>query len=115
MKWSFLDLSSELRSQLSHMKNKYPSKICILATTTFLTLSGKFIASAADFPTTMTGLNPAAWWRFNETAASPAPNIASNWSTLGTSVNGYVLPVATNRSEERRVGKECRSRWSPYH
>src|SRR2546421_7008404 len=23
--------------------------------------------------------------------------------------------VATRRSEERRVGKECRSRWSPYH
>src|SRR5256886_2476641 len=22
---------------------------------------------------------------------------------------------STNRSEERRVGKECRSRWSPYH
>ena len=26
------------------------------------------------------------------------------------------LPVNENtRSEERRVGKECRSRWSPYH
>ena len=24
-------------------------------------------------------------------------------------------PVALGRSEERRVGKECRSRWSPYH
>ena|SRR2546422_7819442 len=24
-------------------------------------------------------------------------------------------PVSANRSEERRVGKECRSRWSPYH
>ena len=24
----------------------------------------------------------------------------------------FTLPV---RSEERRVGKECRSRWSPYH
>ena len=24
-------------------------------------------------------------------------------------------PVEVNRSEERRVGKECRSRWSPYH
>src|SRR3712207_6224312 len=24
-------------------------------------------------------------------------------------------PVNLNRSEERRVGKECRSRWSPYH
>src|SRR5256886_10964398 len=23
--------------------------------------------------------------------------------------------VYTDRSEERRVGKECRSRWSPYH
>ena len=23
--------------------------------------------------------------------------------------------VADARSEERRVGKECRSRWSPYH
>ena len=23
--------------------------------------------------------------------------------------------IATMRSEERRVGKECRSRWSPYH
>ena len=26
--------------------------------------------------------------------------------------NGYNIP---ERSEERRVGKECRSRWSPYH
>ena len=24
-------------------------------------------------------------------------------------------PTANGRSEERRVGKECRSRWSPYH
>ena len=23
--------------------------------------------------------------------------------------------IVTTRSEERRVGKECRSRWSPYH
>ena len=25
------------------------------------------------------------------------------------------LEIITLRSEERRVGKECRSRWSPYH
>ena len=24
-------------------------------------------------------------------------------------------PMSRVRSEERRVGKECRSRWSPYH
>src|SRR5256886_7257942 len=28
---------------------------------------------------------------------------------------GEVLPARPDRSEERRVGKECRSRWSPYH
>ena len=26
-----------------------------------------------------------------------------------------ILAANYNRSEERRVGKECRSRWSPYH
>src|SRR2546426_7861277 len=25
------------------------------------------------------------------------------------------LTLGADRSEERRVGKECRSRWSPYH
>ena len=30
--------------------------------------------------------------------------------------NGYQVKSASDgRSEERRVGKECRSRWSPYH
>ena len=26
-----------------------------------------------------------------------------------------ILKLESFRSEERRVGKECRSRWSPYH
>ena len=26
-----------------------------------------------------------------------------------------VTKITRPRSEERRVGKECRSRWSPYH
>ena len=29
--------------------------------------------------------------------------------------NGFNLLQVDIRSEERRVGKECRSRWSPYH
>ena len=29
--------------------------------------------------------------------------------------NGAMVPLTSLRSEERRVGKECRSRWSPYH
>ena len=36
------------------------------------------------------------------------------------SSSAHLVPTANNtrdlgRSEERRVGKECRSRWSPYH
>src|SRR2546422_7908939 len=41
-------------------------------------------------------------------------------SCFGLSVSlslSFFLPpkIPKNRSEERRVGKECRSRWSPYH
>src|SRR3712207_7080618 len=34
---------------------------------------------------------------------------------FGDSVAAYEILNEPNRSEERRVGKECRSRWSPYH
>src|SRR3712207_9571966 len=30
-------------------------------------------------------------------------------------INRKAIGFAETRSEERRVGKECRSRWSPYH
>ena len=39
--------------------------------------------------------------------------LESGLSVLATI--GSVSPYIGLRSEERRVGKECRSRWSPYH
>ena len=30
-------------------------------------------------------------------------------------IKGFLYNCNQRRSEERRVGKECRSRWSPYH
>ena len=30
-------------------------------------------------------------------------------------IHTFIATSALTRSEERRVGKECRSRWSPYH
>src|SRR3989441_8014034 len=47
------------------------------------------------------------------------PVISANgtWAVGVMSPTPRFLPLtaSTNRSEERRVGKECRSRWSPYH
>src|SRR5256885_6372069 len=36
---------------------------------------------------------------------------------MGPGLLYYAMPYVEGetRSEERRVGKECRSRWSPYH
>src|SRR3712207_4889319 len=36
-------------------------------------------------------------------------------NTLPDRKSTRVAVIGPNRSEERRVGKECRSRWSPYH
>ena len=33
----------------------------------------------------------------------------------GVGKEATIYTVMSVRSEERRVGKECRSRWSPYH
>ena len=40
-------------------------------------------------------------------------SIIKGLHTLG--LEAIIITVAAVRSEERRVGKECRSRWSPYH
>ena len=47
--------------------------------------------------------------------AAPAAvqaNEVTNWNRIAANTLVAFPPA---RSEERRVGKECRSRWSPYH
>src|SRR5437016_2315642 len=39
----------------------------------------------------------------------------ATWKKLEKGLPWDPTPRPTPRSEERRVGKECRSRWSPYH
>ena len=44
----------------------------------------------------------------------------NNWRFRRERIAGVIKAqevdvLGTQRSEERRVGKECRSRWSPYH
>ena len=40
--------------------------------------------------------------------------LADSWGFSEEAI-ANIRAAVENRSEERRVGKECRSRWSPYH
>src|SRR2546429_611914 len=53
----------------------------------------------------------AAGW--NSTLSGTATDASSTVATVKLSIQKD--GGANARSEERRVGKECRSRWSPYH
>src|SRR3982750_4578897 len=46
--------------------------------------------------------------------AAPDP-VPVSFATTGGALALAAAPFSPLRSEERRVGKECRSRWSPYH
>ena len=54
--------------------------------------------------------------------ATPAPPVGPALGQHGVNIveftkqfNAKTADQGDLRSEERRVGKECRSRWSPYH
>src|SRR5690606_41549752 len=56
---------------------------------------------------------PRRWNTLSRKACDWIRQTAVTTSALNSSVVSGGTP--TERSEERRVGKECRSRWSPYH
>ena len=68
-------------------------------------------------------MNPA--WRFYKGSVAGAEAISfddTEWAVVSLPNGIEYLPTEASgcinyqgRSEERRVGKECRSRWSPYH
>ena len=43
------------------------------------------------------------------------PTVIANQEGTRTTPSVVGFTKSGERSEERRVGKECRSRWSPYH
>ena len=54
-------------------------------------------------------------WRTVEVEAAERARIQAAWLLVGGLDWARLLLREDGRSEERRVGKECRSRWSPYH
>ena len=56
--------------------------------------------------------------REDEAKAAARPAKRGGFDPLSQFINvpdAAKRPRRAKRSEERRVGKECRSRWSPYH
>ena len=52
--------------------------------------------------------------RLGSTALGRGHAVTGAWSWCVRAPR-VITGVSERRSEERRVGKECRSRWSPYH
>src|SRR5216683_3382017 len=62
------------------------------------------------------GSEASAFWAVSVDGTG-AEAVARLWAKAGSGLrNGAgTSACVSGRSEERRVGKECRSRWSPYH
>ena len=51
--------------------------------------------------------------KIQETFNKDPEELKSKQTVMNNTINE--IKNSLERSEERRVGKECRSRWSPYH
>src|SRR5947209_17909521 len=54
-------------------------------------------------------------WRFELGAPNALFRLGWKKDTIPSGLEVVVTGFRAKRSEERRVGKECRSRWAPYH
>ena len=74
--------------KLKHLIHRSP-----LAATLLLAFSGP-LTVRGDYASTVLSFNPLAYWRFNETATSPALNKTTNSSSMGSILDGYVVADA---------------------
>src|SRR5256885_63733 len=78
---------------------------------------GAVLMGTSSTPTVaVNGLTPGVAYNCSVAAqSSSGAGPASQPLTVNAPVAGATTISTLQRSEERRVGKECRSRWSPYH
>ena len=96
-------------------------------TTIGTSLSPTAVLENADYYWRVRAIDPASGvgdWTYGGDAAAPGDSFSESYDTQSPSINNLRMTDVTSdpgndddadRSEERRVGKECRSRWSPYH
>ena len=60
-------------------------------------------------------IGPMLAWQVVTAQVSIADDFERNVAAVVQGVSSAATEMESSRSEERRVGKECRSRWSPSH
>ena len=89
-----------------------PAVIAVKADAPYKTL-GDFVAAAKQNPGQLKQSGGSITSRDNVVRQQLQKSTGARWAFI--SFPGGGERMAALRSEERRVGKECRSRWSPYH
>src|SRR3989475_8712175 len=79
-------------------------------------LSGQLVALEAGF-LQLGGEDQQPLFRLDQVVGQLGMNVERLVTGQGPGRGGpdHSVALVRRRSEERRVGKECRSRWSPYH
>src|SRR3712207_9234420 len=87
-------------------------------TTLFRSLTQSFLQELnkrEEIQTAMTTYNPNYPQYMVDVDVAKAKQAGISPTAVLATLQGYLGGMYASRSEERRVGKECRSRWSPYH
>src|SRR5574344_2721177 len=116
-------IDSSTISEPNLVSEKYNGKIDKLLVANYDFVQAEAPSSAVDFKNsvdlTNTGIScTLKGYSFNQPGNQSLHNFAYKTDGVGTDTTYYEWNSGWNyglRSEERRVGKECRSRWSPYH
>src|SRR3989449_11324926 len=70
-------------------------------------------AGTQRYAASWTGDNSATWNHYRISIPTLLSLGLSGYALVGDDIGGFDGSPTPERSEERRVGKECRSRWSP--
>ena len=89
-----------------------PNRGDLIRATIVFNAGGVTLDTILNTVKTFYGLDPGITRQYNVTFYKI---VYATVDTNGNIVNASGLVSYPARSEERRVGKECRSRWSPYH
>src|SRR2546422_7291027 len=111
--------AARVKKIIAGLKKTYPDAHCELNHSNPLELLVATILSAQCTDKRVNVVTPELFRKYRSAAdyaAAALPELEREIKTTGFFRNkAKSIKTCCQRSEERRVGKECRSRWSPYH